>query len=154
MDLLDENPYITAIFAANDTMALGALAAIRARGRSVPADVSVIGYDNSPLAQYRYLEITSIDDRSDVVGAAAGRALLARFDDPGRTAAHPCRTHPGGPDDYRCRRLDPGAEIAERGNGRGMGLLRHRRTPFPVTNDHGTGGRTRSRFVFHDPRQV
>ena len=88
-DLLDENPEITAIFAANDTMALGAMAAIRARGRSVPDDISLIGYDNSPLAQSRYLEITSIDDRSDLVGATAGRALLARFDDP---ALEPQRT--------------------------------------------------------------
>jgi len=81
--LLGENPLVTAIFAANDTMALGALAAIRARGRSVPSEVSVIGYDNSPLAQSRYLSITSIDDRSEAVGASAGRALLDRFDDPG-----------------------------------------------------------------------
>ena len=88
-DLLDENPDITAIFAANDTMALGALAAIRARGRNVPADISLIGYDNSPLAQSRYLEITSIDDRSELVGAAAGKALLARFEDP---ALEPQRT--------------------------------------------------------------
>jgi DNA-binding LacI/PurR family transcriptional regulator len=81
-ELLDRNPQITGIFAANDTMALGAFAAIRQRGLTVPADVSVIGYDNSPLAQSRYLAITSIDDRSDVVGAAAGRALLDRMDDP------------------------------------------------------------------------
>jgi DNA-binding LacI/PurR family transcriptional regulator len=80
--LLDEDPETTAIFAANDTMALGALAAIRQRGLTVPTDISVIGYDNSPLAQSRYLAITSIDDRSDVVGAAAGRALLDRLGDP------------------------------------------------------------------------
>ena len=80
--LIDDNPFVTAIFAANDTMALGALAAIRAHGLSVPVEVSVIGYDNSPLAQSRYLGITSIDDRSEVVGAAAGRALLDRFGDP------------------------------------------------------------------------
>jgi len=81
-ELLDQKPSISGIFAANDTMALGALAAIRTRGLRVPADISVIGYDNSPLAHYRYLEITSVDDRSDVVGAAAGRALLGRLDDP------------------------------------------------------------------------
>jgi len=81
-ELLDRDPHLTAIFAANDTMGLGALAAIRQRGMRVPTDVSVIGYDNSPIGQSRYLDITSIDDRSDVVGAAAGRALLARFDDP------------------------------------------------------------------------
>jgi len=81
-ELLDLSPQTTAIFAANDSMALGALAAIRQRGRTVPADISLIGYDNSPIAQSRFLAITSIDDRSDVVGAAAGRALLDRFDDP------------------------------------------------------------------------
>jgi DNA-binding LacI/PurR family transcriptional regulator len=83
IQLLGENPLVTAVFAANDTMALGALAAIRAHVLSVPSDVSVIGYDNSPLAQSRYLSITSIDDRSEAVGASAGRALLDRFDDPG-----------------------------------------------------------------------
>ena len=81
-ELLDHDPAITAIFAANDTMALGAFAAIRQRDLSVPVDVSVIGYDNSPIAQSRYLAITSVDDRSDIVGAAAGRALLDRIDEP------------------------------------------------------------------------
>jgi DNA-binding LacI/PurR family transcriptional regulator len=81
-ELLKWTPLVTAIFAANDSMALGALAAIRERGWTVPTDISVIGYDDSPIAQSRYLDITSIDDRSDVVGAAAGRALLDRIDDP------------------------------------------------------------------------
>ena len=81
-ELFDAHPETTAVFAANDTMALGALAAIRAYGLNVPADVSLIGYDNSPLAQSRYLEITSIDDRSEIVGAATGRALLQRIADP------------------------------------------------------------------------
>lgn len=85
-ELFDLHPGTTAVFAANDTMALGALAAIRARGLAVPTDVSVIGYDNSPIAQSRYLGITSIDDRSDVVGAAAGRALLDRLAEPTLTA--------------------------------------------------------------------
>ncbi len=85
-EVLDRVPGLTAIFAANDTMALGALAAIRQRGLHVPTELSVIGYDNSPLARSRYLDITSVDDRSDIVGATAGRALLERFDDPSITA--------------------------------------------------------------------
>ncbi|MEV7604950.1 LacI family DNA-binding transcriptional regulator [Paenarthrobacter sp. NPDC089322] len=80
--LLDRHTDMTAIFAANDTMALGAFAAIKARGLSVPDDISVIGYDNSPLAKSRYLDLTSIDNRSDVVGAASARRLLARLDEP------------------------------------------------------------------------
>lgn len=81
--LLDHHPDTTAIFAANDTMAVGAFAAARARGRSVPEDLSVIGYDNSPLAKSRYLDITTVDNRSDVVGADSAQTLLARIQDPG-----------------------------------------------------------------------
>lgn len=81
--LLDHHPDTTAIFAANDTMALGAFAAAKARGRSVPEDLSVIGYDNSPLAKSRYLDITTVDNRSDVVGADTAQTLLARIQDPG-----------------------------------------------------------------------
>jgi DNA-binding LacI/PurR family transcriptional regulator len=81
--LLDHHPDTTAIFAANDTMALGALAAAKTRGLSVPEDLSVIGYDNSPLAKSRYLDITTVDNRSDVVGADTAQTLLARIQDPG-----------------------------------------------------------------------
>ncbi|WP_026556052.1 LacI family DNA-binding transcriptional regulator [Arthrobacter sp. 35W] len=87
--LLDQHPGITAIFAANDTMAMGAFAALKARGLGVPDDVSVIGYDNSPLAKSRYLDLTSIDNRSDLVGADVARMLLARIQDP---AIRPQRT--------------------------------------------------------------
>ena len=79
--LLDHHPDITAIFAANDTMALGALGAIKARGLAVPADISLIGYDNSTLAKSRYLELTSVDNRSDLVGVDVAKALLARIQD-------------------------------------------------------------------------
>jgi DNA-binding LacI/PurR family transcriptional regulator len=81
--LLDHYRDTTAIFAANDTMALGALGAIKARGLAVPADISVIGYDNSTLAKSRYLELTSVDNRSDVVGVDVAKTLLARVQDAG-----------------------------------------------------------------------
>ncbi|YCK80139.1 LacI family transcriptional regulator [Arthrobacter sp. D3-18] len=77
--LLDHHPDTTAIFAANDTMALGAFGAIKARGLSVPSDITVIGYDNSALAKSRYLELTSVDNRSDLVGAHVAKALLDRI---------------------------------------------------------------------------
>jgi DNA-binding LacI/PurR family transcriptional regulator len=82
--LLDTRPDVTAIFAANDVMLLGALAALRERRLSVPDDVSIVGYDNSPLAASRYLALTTVDDRSVDVGVHVARALLARLDDPER----------------------------------------------------------------------
>ncbi|WP_347109890.1 LacI family DNA-binding transcriptional regulator [Paenarthrobacter sp. S56] len=91
--LLDHHQGITAIFAANDSMAVGAFAALKGRGLSVPADVSVIGYDNSPLAKSRYLDLTTIDNRSDIVGARAAQRLLDRLQDselrPGQTLIEP-----------------------------------------------------------------
>jgi DNA-binding LacI/PurR family transcriptional regulator len=80
--LLDHHPDTTGIFAANDTMAVGAFAVLKARGLSVPSDISVIGYDNSPLAKSKYLDITSVDNRSDLVGIDVARRLLARIEDP------------------------------------------------------------------------
>lgn len=86
--VLDNFPDTTAIFAANDTMALGAFAALKARGLSAPGDVSLIGYDNSPLAKSRYLDITTIDNRSDLVGADVANMLLARLQDPSIKPRH------------------------------------------------------------------
>ncbi len=86
--LFERYPDTTAIFAANDVMAVGAMAAIRERGLSVPRDVSVIGYDNSPLAQSRFLALSSVDDRSSTVGATAARALLARIEEPATATIH------------------------------------------------------------------
>lgn len=87
--LLEQYPDTTAIFAANDTMAMGAFAALKVRGLRVPSDISVIGYDNSPLAKSRYLDLTSIDNRSDLVGIDVAHRLLARIQDP---AIKPRRT--------------------------------------------------------------
>lgn len=78
--LLDHYPETTAIFAANDTMALGALGAIKVRGLSVPSEISVIGYDNSTVAKSKYVELTSIDNRSDLVGIDVAKTLLARIE--------------------------------------------------------------------------
>jgi len=81
VELLDQHPDITAVFAANDTMAMGAFGALQARGLAVPSDVSVIGYDNGPLAHSPLLDLTTIDDRSHLIGIQAATALFARLDD-------------------------------------------------------------------------
>lgn len=82
--LLDSTPDVTAVFAANDVMLLGALAALRERQLAVPDDVSVVGYDNSPLAASHYLALTTVDDRSVDVGVHAAEAILARHEEPDR----------------------------------------------------------------------
>lgn len=82
LELLDRHPDVTAVFAANDTMALGARAALRERGLEVPTDVALAGYDDSLLAQARFLDLTTIDARGHDVGRACGEVLLRRLADP------------------------------------------------------------------------
>lgn len=48
--LLDADPKLTAIVALNDSMAIGALALLRSRGIAVPDEVSVVGFDDMPIA--------------------------------------------------------------------------------------------------------
>lgn len=74
--LLHDHPEVTAIFAANDAVALGVLGAARELGRRVPEDLSVIGYDNTAVAATRLVNLTTVDDSSVAVGRAAGRLLL------------------------------------------------------------------------------
>lgn len=69
----------TALLAANDVTALGALAAADELGLQVPADLSVVGYDDTSLARLRRVALTSVDNASAAVGAEAGRRLLARL---------------------------------------------------------------------------
>lgn len=78
-ELLVEHPQITAIFAANDVMAIGALGAARELGLHVPSDLSIIGYDNTALAQTTLIDLTTVDDDSFGVGRESGRLLLARM---------------------------------------------------------------------------
>lgn len=51
---------LDAVFAANDMMAIGALRALRAAGRRVPEDVSVVGYDDIELAQHTEPALTTV----------------------------------------------------------------------------------------------
>jgi DNA-binding LacI/PurR family transcriptional regulator len=58
--LLERNVKLTALFAGNDTIAVGAMAALRDAGRSIPEDVAVVGYDDVSTAAYAYPPLTTI----------------------------------------------------------------------------------------------
>jgi LacI family transcriptional regulator len=66
----------TAVFAASDDMAMGALAAIAAAGLTVPGDVSVVGFDDDELAPLLRPALTTVRQDKLAVGAAAGASLL------------------------------------------------------------------------------
>ena len=68
-ELLDLAPDTTAIVAYNDLMAIGVLRAVlRRRGRRVPADVSVVGFDDVAFAAYLDPPLTTIAQRTDEMG--------------------------------------------------------------------------------------
>ena len=69
----------TAIFAANDLSCVGALSAAAALGVRVPAELSLVGFDNSHLARLRALWLTSVDGAAYTMGQRAARMLLARI---------------------------------------------------------------------------
>jgi LacI family transcriptional regulator len=71
--LLDLSPRPTAIFASNDEMATGIVFAARQRGISVPEDLSVIGFDDTPFAAHMWPPLTTV--RWPIVSMARSAAL-------------------------------------------------------------------------------
>jgi LacI family transcriptional regulator len=70
------SPRPTAIFAANDSMAIGALSAVREAGIRVPQDVVVVGFDDIPIARYMSPPLTSVHVAINELGERATRMLL------------------------------------------------------------------------------
>jgi len=82
--LLDRDPPPTAVVAASDTLAVGAVQAARARGLTVGRDLAVVGFDDTPTA--RVLDLSSVRQPIEAVGRAVVRALLDRLPDTPSTA--------------------------------------------------------------------
>lgn len=80
--LLARTTAFTALFCANDTMAIGALRALQESGRRVPDDVSVIGFDNMDMAAHLTPAMTTVRVHKRALGSVAVKTLIAR-------AAHP-----------------------------------------------------------------
>jgi DNA-binding LacI/PurR family transcriptional regulator len=80
--LLSRSDRPTAIFAFNDITAIAALSAASDLQLDVPADLSVVGYDNTYLSRIRHLSLTTIDNGNFAVGVQAAKFLLERRDNP------------------------------------------------------------------------
>jgi DNA-binding LacI/PurR family transcriptional regulator len=78
--MLARMPEVTAVFAANDHMALGVLRALHERGRAVPDEVSVVGYDDVPEAAYFIPPLTTVRPDFDAVARSGLRLVLDRLD--------------------------------------------------------------------------
>jgi LacI family transcriptional regulator len=69
-----------AVFAHNDLSAIGAMQAVLDSGRTVPADVALVGFDDIPSAAHTQPPLTTVHQPLREMGQAAARALLAHFE--------------------------------------------------------------------------
>jgi DNA-binding LacI/PurR family transcriptional regulator len=70
----------TALFAGNDTLAIGAMLAIREAGFSIPEDFAVVGYDDIPSAAFAHPPLTTIRSYAFEQGKMVGEATIALMD--------------------------------------------------------------------------
>ncbi|HET9415993.1 MAG TPA: LacI family DNA-binding transcriptional regulator [Candidatus Limnocylindria bacterium] len=82
--LLARDPSLDAVFAASDLMAIGAMAALRSAGRSVPRDVAVVGFDDAPMASTVDPALTSIRQPIEEMGREMTRLLIDGIRSPDR----------------------------------------------------------------------
>ncbi|QJT02006.1 LacI family transcriptional regulator [Streptomyces asoensis] len=81
--LLDRHPDLDAVFVASDLMASGALQTLRERGRRVPEDVAVVGFDDlTSIAETTDPPLTTVHQDIEEMGRLMARLLLAREDAP------------------------------------------------------------------------
>jgi DNA-binding LacI/PurR family transcriptional regulator len=75
----------TAVFAASDEMAFGAMQTLRAHRLEVPRDISIVGFDDHDVAEP--LGLTTIRQPVAALGTVAGELLLEHLADPHRPTA-------------------------------------------------------------------
>lgn len=85
-EILDGGEHPTAVFAANDLTAIGALTLLEERGLRVPDDMSLVGYDDTYLASIPHIGLTSVSQPRVEMGRMAVEAFERRFDRPDRRA--------------------------------------------------------------------
>lgn len=78
--LLGRMPEVSAVFAANDAMALGVLHALHELGRRLPEDVSVVGFDDVPEAAHYIPPLTTVRQDFDAVARESLAVLLDQLD--------------------------------------------------------------------------
>lgn len=86
--LLAQDPDLTAVFAVSDEMATGVIHELQRRGRRVPEDVSVLGFDDTPTARHVQPELSTVAQPLTEMGHLAVNKLLHQRDLAPRTVPH------------------------------------------------------------------
>jgi len=75
--LLAAHPDMDALFAASDSMAAGAMRALKAHGRSVPGDIAVVGFDDLPIARHTDPPLTTVNQPIQALGHEMAKMLIS-----------------------------------------------------------------------------
>lgn len=78
-ELLEAHPDLDAVFAASDLMAVGAMRALRDKGRSIPGDVAVVGFEDSKVALHTNPPLTTVHQPTEAMGRQMAQLLVARI---------------------------------------------------------------------------
>lgn len=89
VQLMALDPRPTVVICGNDTLAIGALNAARALGIEVPQDVSVVGFDDLPMAAWEVFQLTTVHQPMEEMARTAVRLLVERIE--GKVAADEMR---------------------------------------------------------------
>ncbi len=89
--LLNWHPYLDAVFASNDQMALGAMKIAHEMGRRIPEDLSIVGFDDIPEASYFYPSLTTIRQDMTEMGREGVRQLIKMIQNPDIVNKDPIR---------------------------------------------------------------
>lgn len=78
--LLDKNITFDAVFSASDLIAIGAMKAIEEHGFSIPADISVMGFDDIPMASYTHPPLSTVQQNTMLAGEMLVEGVLQLID--------------------------------------------------------------------------
>ncbi|MGI6005128.1 MAG: LacI family DNA-binding transcriptional regulator [Christensenellales bacterium] len=79
MSLIQTQTLPTAIIAANDNVAIGIFEALSSKGYKVPDDVSLLGYDNSDISGYSFINLTSMSQAHHEIGQRLAKIILRKM---------------------------------------------------------------------------
>lgn len=81
-DLMTKGARFTAIFACNDEMAIGAMIACRRSGLRIPEDISIVGFDDTPLSSHVWPSLTTVHWPIKQMAFNAARKIIGPAGDP------------------------------------------------------------------------
>lgn len=77
----DKKPDTTAVFAMSDTVAMGVIRALKDMGRSVPEDVSIVGFDGIEMGKYFLPRLTTVEQPVDDIARESVQVLMDMLED-------------------------------------------------------------------------